>query len=196
MECSGNQIAGVEPVAPSGASIIITAPDRNIIEASDLSNVVSVVVDVSLEDITEDIGGGVEICIQSLASSQSDLCLGFLDETLSPPEWVCEDPCLQENSDGLLCGSTTHFTNFALLLSNGDAADGCTSTKDFDYITGHFWGDFGLVIGVSCLVCCCALLIIILGLFTPPGKRIALGKGRAHEIRIYTHSEDGEDAHF
>ena len=35
-------------------------------------------------------------------------CPGFLDETQNPPNWVCQDDCL-EQSDDSVCGQTDHL---------------------------------------------------------------------------------------
>lgn len=55
-------------------------------------------------------------------------CLGYFDETQA--RWKCEDPCLKASSaDGgsrdLLCGDTSHFTSFAVLLSGGKSNSEC-----------------------------------------------------------------------
>ena len=61
----------------------------------------------------------VEVCLEQRGEDKSDsLCLGFFNE--ASDQWECEDPCL-EKKGGLLCGSTDHFTNFALLLSGGSS---------------------------------------------------------------------------
>lgn len=47
------------------------------------------------------------------AHHQQEACLGYLDEECG--EWVCEDKSL-EAKRGQLCGSTGHFTSFAILI--------------------------------------------------------------------------------
>lgn len=173
-QCGGLVVTDV--VSPSGSVIIIENPDLNIIGQSDTSNVFSFVVNVRLEDENADLGGDVEICIESTAEANEDLCLGFLDESSNPPKWKCEDPCLQKNSDGLLCGNTDHFTNFALLLNGGSGKNkGCGSDSD-KWITGSGYGD--LILVLSCALFCIAfgIIFIIAVNVVPPVKRIAYGR--------------------
>ncbi len=62
----------------------------------------------------------IDVCIRTEAGTTTDkACLGYLDESTKPPKWTCEDECLTKGNDGLLCGSTSHFTNFAILLVGG-----------------------------------------------------------------------------
>lgn len=50
-------------------------------------------------------------------------CLAALDSSVTPPKWVCEDPCLTKLADNLVCGETKHLRTFAVLLgAGGDAA--------------------------------------------------------------------------
>jgi len=78
-----------------------------------------------------------EICITVPGTvDTSKACLGYLDEAKSPAQWRCEDACLSKKDKGgatQLCGSTNHFTNFAILLGGGSgASDKCSDA----YITG------------------------------------------------------------
>ncbi|MCB9666151.1 MAG: hypothetical protein H6732_18730 [Alphaproteobacteria bacterium] len=59
------------------------------------------------------------VCLQGKRSDEP-ACLGYLDASVSPPVWRCEDPCLDATDDGLYCGTTSHFTNFAILLGGAD----------------------------------------------------------------------------
>merc|ERR1712137_1106909 len=103
-------------------------------------------------------------------------CLGYLDETLNPPEWTCEDPCVEER-DGFLCGVTNHFTNFALLLEgevNGKSG-GCSSFSG-DFITGSYIGDLLLSMAFVILA-----IIVVLFVWTclthfPPLQKFVFGK--------------------
>ena len=82
----------------------------------------------------------VEMCFPLSKDTEKDeACLGYWDDSKSPAEWVCEDVCLK-NKKNRFCGSTDHFTNFAILLYGG--ADECE--KDY-YVTGSFMGDMLLV---------------------------------------------------
>jgi len=81
-------------------------------------------------------GVEAEICLSLTTPIGNDkACLGYLDESKSPPAWVCEDECLT-NKDGQMCGKTTHFTNFAILLGGSNAGGKCDS--DAAYFTGSF----------------------------------------------------------
>ena len=129
--CGVSEAEAIIPAdAPSGVSIILGPVDTELILLSDTVNVISVIVDVNLEDASQNLGGEVEICLKSsdIQRNVDDLCLGFLDVKQFPPEWTCEDRCLTERGN-LLCGSTDHFTNFALLLDIRDD-DPCASTGD------------------------------------------------------------------
>ena len=83
----------------------------------------------------------VEFCIPvGRQVDKEDACLGFWDESKSPPEWRCEDRCLKKKNDRTLCGKTEHFTNFAILLSGID--NPCGSDN---YVTGSLKGDMLLI---------------------------------------------------
>jgi len=51
-------------------------------------------------------------------------CLGYIDESVNPPKWVCEDPCLRRDGN-TVCGKTDHFTSFAILLNGALPDDEC-----------------------------------------------------------------------
>ena len=116
-ECVGT--FSVDPVSPSGTKIIVSNPNLEVIKESDTQDVKSVILDITLDDNSNQLGGDVEVCIQPTQSNSNvkELCLGFLDESSKPPIWKCEDNNLKKKSDGLLCGKTNHFTNFAILLA-------------------------------------------------------------------------------
>ena len=69
--------------------------------------------------------GEAELCFSATDRERDNRCLAFLDEATST--WRCEDQCLEEE-DGLLCGTTDHFTNFAILVGGGKGSseDPCT----------------------------------------------------------------------
>ena len=78
----------------------------------------------------------VEICLSLGGKADpGDLCLGYFDDKSGG--WKCEDVCLEKSGDQL-CGSTDHFTNFALLLSGGAGKnkDSCDDDED-TYVTGR-----------------------------------------------------------
>jgi hypothetical protein len=68
----------------------------------------------------------VRVCLETTPAKEGDgRCLGFLDESESPPKWKCEDSCLQQVSPSFWCGQTSHFTNFAVLLGSGGSSSSC-----------------------------------------------------------------------
>jgi len=167
----------VPPTAPSGAEIITTSPPEPLIASSDTSDVVSAIIDVSLADPSAVLGGDVELCFfVPPAARNKDLCLGFLDESLQPPEWTCEDKCVEEGENGFACGSTDHFTNFALLLegaANGGGSDGCSSISE-DWVTNSWIGDLILLLSCAAVVALICVVIILSSL-TSPIKRLIYG---------------------
>lgn len=167
----------MDPVSPSGSIIVVDNPNIDIIEQSDTANIQSIVLNVRLEDNSDQLGGDVQICIEPIQSNSNsdDLCLGYLDESLNPPEWKCEDNCLDENSNGLYCGNTNHFTNFALLLAGG-SNNGCNGNSSDFWITKSSWGDFALLLTCA-LFCIVFSVIIVLGTqFITPIKRFMYGE--------------------
>lgn len=98
----------------------------------------SSVVEVTLVDDggnpVSQLDGDVQICLRPNPGADTGTsCLGYLNEKTKT--WVCEDECLSANDKGQLCGSTNHFTNFALLLTGGSgSSDKCRD--DLVYITG------------------------------------------------------------
>ena len=131
---------------------------------------------------------GVEICFEK--PQNDDACLGFLNEETSPPRWECEDTCLEESDDGFLCGTTDHFTNFALLLSGGD--NGCEAENDL--IFDEAWKDGVLIGAVTILILLCLLIATILLALTPLGDRILRGKEGRRVQKLRTQSTGSSSA--
>ena len=67
-----------------------------------------------------------KICFAVANVRKDNACLQY--ETDSG-EWECEDSCLKESKEGMLCGETPHFTNFAILLGDVEAGN-CDSTEE------------------------------------------------------------------
>jgi len=59
-------------------------------------------------------------------SNINQLCLSYYDEEAEI--WICEDDTLIRGADNELCGTTSHLTNFALLLSGGGGSSGWDKT--------------------------------------------------------------------
>ena len=111
----------------------------------------------------------IEICIRPPnATKGKNICLGYLEETTNPPRWRCQDNCLQQKNrtgDALLCGSTDHLTNFALLLGGGKNGGGPCESGSVAYITGSSKGDLILSLcmvgaAILCVVCIVAITSI------------------------------------
>ena len=140
------------------------------------SSIVSNVVDIIAVN-----GYGVEILFEDSAriclevndtSIAEDSCLGFYNE--EDQIWECEDPCLEQDNDGQLCGSTSHFTSFAVLFQGTGAGRCDKSSTNNIYILGEPWKDSLLIVGVTLGILLCAGLIVIFS-FTPVGRVIILG---------------------
>ena len=186
---------------PNGPNLTLSLPKPEELPPSlNADEVVSVVISATLVNPDGQIvplEESAEICIGS--NSEVPIvrqCLGFLDETQSPAEWKCQDKCLKKKKrDGvaLLCGSTTHFTNFALLLSGSGKGKGpCDSSSAERYILGSFNYDLALVLSTSgfiwILLCCIVLFIrFALGsraLYGPEGSRIRHTRSASYSFQI------------
>lgn len=117
------------------------------------------VLDVTLTDSSGrevELVGDAELCFSVDADVDTeDLCLGFIDEE---GRWKCEDSCLQEDND-FLCGTTDHFTSFALLLAGGEngGGDGCGSSDDgwdplIAYLSIGIVGFFVIIVLIAVLL--------------------------------------------
>ena len=96
------------------------------------TEVVSTAVNILLFGAT--LSNSIEICFPQGDTSKKDSCLGYIDETQSPPVWKCEDRCLKSKKENL-CGKTKHLTNFALLL--GGMAKGGDCSDNYGYVLEH-----------------------------------------------------------
>eukprot|EP00339_Tiarina_fusa_P013003 CAMPEP_0117026342 /NCGR_PEP_ID=MMETSP0472-20121206/19379_1 /TAXON_ID=693140 ORGANISM="Tiarina fusus, Strain LIS" /NCGR_SAMPLE_ID=MMETSP0472 /ASSEMBLY_ACC=CAM_ASM_000603 /LENGTH=766 /DNA_ID=CAMNT_0004733329 /DNA_START=201 /DNA_END=2501 /DNA_ORIENTATION=- len=113
----------------------------------------------------------VEICISAPAAQKDDSCLGFLDESAKPPRWKCEDPCLEQNKEGFLCGNTDHFTSFAVLLDG--TGNSCKGSGDLIFDEG--WQDAILISSVSAGILCILLVITVFLAVTKIGSKVVRG---------------------
>merc|ERR1712000_339874 len=125
----------------------------------DVSLVLSPIVPLTLLDASGNeisiLENSVELCLEvDPAAGDENLCLSYLDENESPPEWKCQDPCLKRNGDNSVCGETGHFTNFVVLLTGAGA--GCTNSSDagIDKVITY------LSIASIILACCCIVVAI------------------------------------
>jgi hypothetical protein len=126
---SGTEILGTSgdvvfkiDVPPGSGQVNITQVDISTVP--DANRIFSTVIDVKLVDENNNIiplDGDARLCFEATESYDFG-CLAYLDEDSNT--WKCEDSCL-DIQDNLLCGTTTHFSTFALLLTG--LSDGCDS---------------------------------------------------------------------
>ena len=169
-----NQQTVTQITSTSNEQLVITEGTQEAILAGgdDLrSSVVNIrLVDVNGNSIQPE--SSLSICLDSQSSNQDDLCLGSFDEETG--KWQCDDHCLEEDSDGQLCGDVDHLTNFALLLSGGNGGgSGCGSSIN-GYILGSAFNDLMLIMSVTIACCIISILLVIL-LSTSQGRDFALG---------------------
>jgi hypothetical protein len=109
------------------ASGILVISEAVIPTNTDLSLVLSSIVELTLFDSDGNeislLENSVKVCLE-VPETEEDLCLSYLDTSVSPPEWKCQDPCLTRENSTYVCGDTGHFTSFAVLL-DGTGGDGC-----------------------------------------------------------------------
>jgi len=160
--------------------LIISDPDPTIKETLDPNSFRSLIVDISLAVPLPGNSFRADICINvDQDEDVNDLCLGFFDTRTN--EWKCEDECLETNNfrgggKKQVCGTASHFTNFAILLVGSNGVDGnrCDSSGDA-YFTGHWEGDVGVVAGIAFLLLIIIIVLIVLS-YVPALRIIFLGK--------------------
>ena len=143
-------------------------------EGKIISNVVEIIaidyfgIEIEFED-------EATICLEvNDTQSLSDSCLGFFD--VKDNEWKCEDPCLEVDNDGRACGTTNHFTSFAVLFQ-GTGAGKCASDSDNQYYILHSgWQDMLLVLGCSIFIFVFLVLLAIFMSNSRIGRSIMLGR--------------------
>ena len=180
---NGNQNVGevfiLLPLNSPPNQLIVSDPDPRVTETLDSDSFRSIVVSVSLASPLIQGSFSAEICLSVDQDEDiDDLCLGFFNEDTN--SWDCEDECLEtidkeeeevfdetkRKDDGTkqVCGTTDHFTNFAILLvgSNGVNGDPCSSSTNDAYFTGDWRGDLGVVGGFCLILLLCILIVVVL----------------------------------
>ena len=187
--CDDLPLVDIIKPEPTDIGILIRQPSPELLAIVPSQPVLSSILDISLAP-----GSNVDeltICLPMTKDTDKDkACLGFIDEAERPPIWKCQDRCLKQNDNGLLCGKTDHFTNFAILLA-GNGAGGCDD--DGAYITGSLTGDLILV---SCFAGSCILFCLFIALFTsifPSCGKLFYGK-EGHRIRTLRKQVDTDEA--
>ena len=173
--------------ANNAATLTVDSVDPKLLRLAQPVIFQSVVFNITL---TDTLGDDVQpesarICLETSGGDVKDQCLGFLDESdPENPRWKCQDECLSERDDGTVCGTSSHFTSFAILLSGSVGSDGCGNNSS-NFFTGAYWSD-SIVLAVFsiCLVSLMIFGAIVLA-FTKPGRRILYGKEglRLHRLR-------------
>jgi len=162
----------------NAATLTVDSVDPNLLRRAQPVVFQSVVFNITL---TDTLGGDVQpesarICLETSGGNVDDQCLGFLDESdPENPRWKCQDECLSERDDGTVCGTSSHFTSFAILLSGSVGADGCGNNSS-NFFTGAYWSD-SIVLAVFSISLVSFLVFgAFLLAFTKPGRRILYGK--------------------
>lgn len=156
-----NEFISLEiPQSVNTRGILIIDPVN---DSSSEENVISDIIEISLIGPdgnvlpANDFEEPVTICFQ--VDSQAD-CLGYRNSAVE--QWDCVDECLETSKNGtgyVQCGKTTHFTQFALLLTGAQGNSKCGSNSIF--ITGSGTGDAILVSLVSGCIICAILACVV-----------------------------------
>ena len=175
---NGQQLGFVTIITEINEDFIIriSPTDQELINQVDTNDVVSPIVDISLFGPNGEqlkFKGEAKICLQ-LNSSQSTnqkYCLSYIDTSVSPPEWKCQDSCLYQVSPSFWCGTTNHFTSFAVLLrgQSNDRIDECNE-EDY-YIFGYWLWDGLLALCVAGAVIAVLIGFVLIVSFVPPIKK-------------------------
>ena len=173
--------------------LVISLTSPSLVGASDFRNSENktAVIDFSLVGPAYLISS-LNICFYTDLSSTTDKCLGYIDESVDPPTWKCEDRCLQtkdsktSTNSAAMCGKTSHLTSFAVLFE-GIANNGGECEDNKDYILGSYDYDLILSASVAGFVILLAIIFLIAICFTPLHK-YAMGKEghRIYSIRRET----------
>lgn len=154
----------------------------NVSSEVDTSNILSPIVELTLLDAQGNeistLYNSVTLCLDvGVQESSEDLCLSYLDENENPPEWKCQDSCLEYNGNGnQICGETGHFTSFAILLGAGV---GCGGGDDEEVQKVIGWLSLAAII-IAVLCICCGIIMMELYMLVARKKQ---DKKRAHRAR-------------
>lgn len=163
----------------NAASIRIESVDTDLLRRAQPVVFQSVVFNITLVDT---LGQDVQpdsalICLETSGGEDiSKQCLGYLDESNpEKPEWKCQDQCLQKGAKGKVCGTSSHFTSFAILLSGSVGADPCGDNSS-DFFTGAYWSDSVVVGVIAAFILLLFLFSAFFLAFTRPGRAVLYGK--------------------
>ena len=150
---NGELIGTVSNNIITEGTILIISQGKN---DNEITNQLSPVIDISLYDTNSEnyitsFKTDVEICLKS-NNDKNPQCLSYFDENKN--SWECEDPCLDDIGDNnWKCGTTNHFTSFALLLQGDGNGDSCDGNSKFPTL---FW------VSMACIMYC--ILFVIFGI--------------------------------
>ena len=117
------------------------------------------------------------LCFLTKSGETKDNCLAYFES--KNEKWICQDKCLEKNSNNQICGKTDHFTSFAILLGGGLGECG----DDYPYVTGSFQGDLILVGSVAAFCVMVGVFVILLS-YTPLGQQVILGQEGSRIIHL------------
>jgi len=167
-------------IGPASASVLQSA--------AQLSNVRlgSLAIDVTLTNGVSQLASPAQVCFSiQPGTNYRSACLGYID---SSGRWQCEDKYLTMSNSTQICGSTSHFTNFAVLLSGGGGGG-----QNKSYITGSWRGDLGLAASVAGFVIVVAVVVLAFG-YTQTGRRFISGRqGVRTSMRKLSSRTDSRD---
>ena len=156
----GNNIGSVAFDTKNGvqtAQGLLIISEAVISNDTDISLVLSPIVSLTLlDDAGNEISileNSVELCLEvDPAAGDEDLCLSFLDESKDPPEWRCQDSCLERTNGNTVCGETGHFTSFAVLLNGGGSGCGGSSNEAVEKVITY--------LSIAAVILACIFIVI------------------------------------
>ena len=197
---NGSTVAyiSIEPQS-AGTLLFISATNPTLLQAAGSANVVSATLDFSLANIqgsSQSLQGQATICFKTdQITSNGQGCLSYLDVQVNPPVWRCQDGCLTQVSPSFACGTTNHFTDFAVLFegqssSNVFNTNGCVSDSQ-SYIFGSWWKEGILALSVAAFIVGVLVLFSLIVILFPPANRLFYGPNKRrqeliNEVKILT----------
>jgi hypothetical protein len=154
---NGEDLGFIQIDSTDRAVVRVSAGDTELVQQVGTQDVTSAVVDISLYGPNGDqvkFTGTATICLRlNETTGNEKQCLAYIDTSVSPPAWKCQDKCLKQVSASFWCGETDHFTNFAVLLTGGSGKDGNGCGDDGeDYFAGTAIADAMISLGVGILI--------------------------------------------
>lgn len=176
---NANEIVGnvaINGLSPGDTVVLVPVSHSN----NNNQNIVSSSFDVSILDSQGNVvplSSNAVLCFQvNNTVSKSKSCLGYYDEVTK--EWVCQDKCLSSQKSNSqnnqnFCGTTDHFTSFAILLTG--TTSNCGNNHD-NLIFKDAWKDGVLIGSIAGGIIFLLILIALFLMFTPWGSRILYGE--------------------